>query len=141
MRAVVLAILLSAGSASAQQQDADQILKAAIDAQQHGDYDAAIRDYRRVLELRPNTFEAKVNLGAALVHQGQFDAAIDQYKSALASSPQNRAVLLNLALAYYKKGDFKAAREQFANLEKLQPNDVRTAILLGDTDLRMGEFN
>jgi tetratricopeptide (TPR) repeat protein len=48
-------------------------------------------------------------------------------------------VLLNLALAFYKKGDSVNARERFESLHKAQPDDVRLAILLGDTYLRLGD--
>ncbi len=128
-----------AGVTAAQQPDADQIFSSAIEAQQRGDYQTAIREYRQLLELRPNTVEAKVNLGAALVHMGDFDAAIAMYKSALPLVSQKNAVLLDIALAYYKKGDFAHAGEQFEGLHAAQPRDVRIAILLSDTDLRLGK--
>ena len=59
----------------AQEANPDQLLKHAIDEQQHADFSAAIRDYRKALELRPNDAQTKVNLGAPLVHVGQFDEA------------------------------------------------------------------
>jgi tetratricopeptide (TPR) repeat protein len=52
---------------------------------------------------------------------------------------QKDGVLLNLALAYYKKGDFENAAEQFETLHKANPADVRVAILLGDSDVRLGK--
>ena len=61
-----------------------------------------------------------------------------QYKSALASAPTNAQLILNLGLAYYKKGDYKSAHDQFETLHKAQPNDLRVAILLGDTSVRTG---
>lgn len=118
----------------------DGLLREAIDAQQRGDYDRAVRDYRDLLKLRPNEVEARVNLGAALVHLGQYDSAITEYRKALPLLPEKNTVLLNLALAFYKKGDFVNAREQFESLHKAQPTEVRIAILLGDTDLRLGDF-
>lgn len=136
MRAVAFLLGLFVAVAWAQS-DPDRLLKRAIDAQERGDFPAAIRDYRRVLELRPEMVEAKVNLGAALVHVGQFDEAIKMYQSALPSLTQKKPVLTNLALAYYKKGDFQNAQEQFEALHKSEPNDVRIAILLGDTDIRI----
>lgn len=142
MRAVVPALIffaLSARLAPAQQPDPDQLLSHAIDEQQHGDYPSAIRDYRKLLELRPNNAEAQVNLGAALAHVGDFDGAIAMYRAALPSISQKNAVLLNLALAYYKKGDFANAGQQFEILHKAQPGDVRVAILLGDTEVRTGK--
>jgi tetratricopeptide (TPR) repeat protein len=134
-----ITLVLLGSLAFAQAPNPDQLLSHAIDAQQRGDYPTAIRDYRKLLELRPNTVEAEVNLGAALAHVGDFDGAIAMYRSALPLVAQKNAVLLNLALAYYKKGDFKNAAEQFETLHKAQPNDVRVATLLGDTDVRLGK--
>ncbi|MGD0568236.1 MAG: tetratricopeptide repeat protein [Candidatus Sulfotelmatobacter sp.] len=130
---------LSISVALAQQPEPEQLLNSAIEAQQRGDYQTAIRDYRKLLELRPDTVEAKVNLGAALVHVGDFDGAIAMYKSALPSMSQKNGVLRDLALAYYKKGDFQNANEQFEALHTAQPNDIRITILLGDTDVRLGK--
>jgi tetratricopeptide (TPR) repeat protein len=123
----------------AQDANPDALLKHAIEAQQHGDYPAAITGYRKVIELRPNDPEAKVNLGAALAHEGQYDEAIAMYRAALPALKNKNMVLLNLALAYYKKGDFEHAREQFTVLHDAQPNDVRAVILLGDSDLHLGK--
>ena len=139
MRAALLFLALLPAVTTAQEANPDQLLSHAIDEQQHGDFPAAIRDYRKVIELRPNEVQAKVNLGAALVHVGQFDEAIAMYRSALTSVKDKNPVLLNLALAYYKKGDFEHAREQLEILHDAQPNDVRILILLGDSDLRTGK--
>ncbi len=133
MRAILLVLLLFCELGSAQQPDPDQVFKAAIDAQRQGNFPTAIRAYRKVLELRPDMIEAKVNLGAALVHEGKFDEAIAMYRSALPSVSQKNAVLMNIALAYYKKGDFENARTELEPLQKEQPNSVRIAVLLGDT--------
>jgi tetratricopeptide (TPR) repeat protein len=144
MRLAVPILILSALLAAAQEPNPDQLLADAIDAQQHGDYPAAISDYRKALELRPNMVEAKVNLGAALVHVGDFDGAIAMYKSALPlliqnNASQKNAVLRNVALAYYKKGDFTNAADQFETLHKSLPNDVGIAVLLGYSDVQLGK--
>src|ERR1700722_6648410 len=126
MRAAILFLVLLPAVFAAQESNSDELLRHAIEEQQHGDFTSAIRDYRKVLDLRPNDVQAKVNLGAALAHTGQFDEAIAIYRSALPSLKDKNPVLLNLALAYYKKGDFEHAREQFE-------------ILLGDSDVRTGK--
>src|SRR5215469_2955422 len=130
-------LVLFAAAAGAQQVDPDQLLKAAISEQQRGDYAASIRDYRKFLEMHPDDVEAKVNLGAALVHVGQFDEGIAMYRSALPSLSDKNPVLLNLGLAYYKKGDFARAQEQFEAVHKAEPRDPRIATLLGDTDVKL----
>lgn len=125
--------------ATAQDADPNLLFRQAVDAQQRGDYSTAIADYRKLIELRPADIQAKVNLGAALSHEGKYDDAIEIYRSVLPSLKNKNMVLLNLALAYYKKGDFEHAREQFTVLHDAQPNDVRTVVLLGDTDLHLGK--
>lgn len=138
MRLAFILVLLGCVSA-AQQQDPDRLLNEAIQAQQHGDYQTAIKEYRELLQLRPDNVEAKVNLGAALAHVGQFDEAIATYKSVLPSLKDKNRVLLNLGLAYYKKGDLASAREQFMALHQSAPNNVQAAILLGDTQVKLGD--
>lgn len=80
MRGALLFLALFPAVVAAQEPNPDQLLKHAMEEQQQGDFSAAIRDYRKVLELRPNEVQAKVNLGAALAHVGQFDEAIAMYR-------------------------------------------------------------
>jgi len=136
---VLFCVCLLVRAAAAQQKDPGAMFNAGVDAQQRGDFQTAIRDYRAFLAVRPNDFEAEVNLGAALVHEKQYDDAIASYKSALVASPANNGVLLDLGLAYFKKGDFSNAYIQFKHLYELQPDNVRVAILLGYSDLDLGK--
>ena len=141
MRVRVFLFVLASGIALAQEPSADQLLRTAIAEQERGDFQAAIRDYRKVIELRPSEVKAKVNLGAALVHVGQFDEGIAMYRSALPSLAFKNPVLLDIGLAYYKKGDFGNAREQFETVHRAQPRNTRVAILLGDTEIRLQKPN
>jgi tetratricopeptide (TPR) repeat protein len=141
MRVAALILALFPIVLTAQDLTPDQLFQRGIHEQQHGDFAAAVRDYRKVLELRPEDVQAKVNLGAALVHIGQFDEGIAVYRSVLPSLKNKNPVLMNLALAYYKKGDLENAREQFEILRDSSPEDVRIAILLGDCDLRLGKVD
>lgn len=113
------------------------LFNAAVEAQQRGDFQTAIRDYRAFLALRPDDFEAKVNLGAALVHEKKYDDAIALYRSALPNSPEKSGILLDLGLAYYKKGDFLNAYTQFESALQLQPANQQIVILLGETELHI----
>src|SRR5579885_1835748 len=57
---------------------------AALDA---GDNARAVQLYQQVLKQRPDSIEARANLGAALAHEGRYDEAIEQYRRALAHDP------------------------------------------------------
>jgi tetratricopeptide (TPR) repeat protein len=139
MRAALLFLALFPAVTTAQDTNPDQLLKQAIEEQQRGDFPAAIRDYRKVLELRPSEVDAKVNLGVALVHVRQFDEAITLYRSALTTLKDKNGVLFDLAFAYHEKGDFEHAREQFEILHDAQPDRLAVVILLGDCDVRTGK--
>jgi tetratricopeptide (TPR) repeat protein len=138
MRVIVFLIFCVTAS-WAQQQDPDQLLNEATLAQRHGNYQLAITEYRQLLQLRPDNVEAKVNLGAALAHVGQFDEAIAIYRSVLPSLKEKNMVIFDLGLAYYKKGDLANAREQFAAVHQSWPNHVQAAILLADTEIKLGD--
>jgi tetratricopeptide (TPR) repeat protein len=118
--------------------DPDRLFNEAVDAQMRGDFTTAIRDYRAVLQARPQSVEARVNLGAALAHVGKFNDAIEEYKQALPLLTDKTGVEFNIALAYHQEGDWQHAQQAFAPLVHERPNDVRVAILLGDTDVHLG---
>jgi tetratricopeptide (TPR) repeat protein len=139
MRAALLFWALFTAVIAAQEANPDQLFKQGIDEQQHGEFSAAIRDYRKVLELRPDDVQAKVNLGVALVHVRQFDEAIALYRSALTSLKDKNGVLFDLAFAYHERGDFENARQQFEILHDAQPNRIGVVILLGDCDVKTGK--
>ncbi len=137
MVCAILFSLLASLQGSSSRATPDQLFREAIAAQQGGNFTTAIRDYQELLQLRPDLVEARVNLGAALAQTGRFDAAITQYLKALPSAPEKDSIRTNLGLAYFKKGDLENAAQQFQTVHQAQPDDVRIAILLGDTDIRL----
>jgi tetratricopeptide (TPR) repeat protein len=117
--------------------DADEHMRKAVDAQQHGDLTNAIEEYRKALAIRPRFPEARANLGAALSAAGDFDAAIREDRLALENAPDKSAVRKNLALAYYKKGDCEHASAEFEAVHGARPNDLSATMLLGYCDLKL----
>lgn len=121
------------------QHQVDPGLTKALAAHKAGDMDAAIREYRAFLKTRPNSVEARSNLGAALARQGQFDAAVTEYKQALRLQPANPGISFNLGLAYYKTGDLTAAAKELSALRALVGDQPQVTLLLADTYLQLGQ--
>ena len=123
----------AAGTAPAAKPDADRLFNEAVDAQMRGDFTTAVRDYRSVLEVRPQAVEARVNLGAALAHVGKFNDAITEYKLALPLLKDKTGVEFNIGLAYHQEGDWQHAQE--ASLRSLEKGAsgrcARSYLLLG----------
>jgi tetratricopeptide (TPR) repeat protein len=120
--------------------DVDGLMRAAIAAQQHGDNQSAIENFRKVLAIRPDIVEARAGLGAALAASGQLDAAIAEDTTALDAAPDKTAVRVNLGTAYYKKGDFAHAREELEAVHAAMPLDVPAAVMLGYVYNKMGRY-
>jgi len=123
-------IVLSAAAQTAKQASpsgVDELLRSGISAQQHGDYQTAIESYRKALAIEPKLAEAQANLGAAL----------EEDIRAMAIVPDKTGVRRNLALAYYKKGDMEHARTEFEAVITARPRDVKAAVLLGYTYIKL----
>jgi tetratricopeptide (TPR) repeat protein len=118
--------------------EAERLLRDGTAAQQHGDFNTAIADFRKALAIKPDLLQAHVSLGAAFAAAGQMDAAIEEDDRVLEIAPQNDAVRMNLAMAYYRMGNLKQARVEFEKLHSLHPEDLNTAILLGYTYNKLG---
>ncbi len=74
------------------------------------DYDSAIRDYRRSLELQANFPSAHNRLGRALLAKGQLGDATEEFRKAIEQNNGNYfAAQYNLAFALQQQGDMENA--------------------------------
>ena len=113
-------------------------MKQAVEAQQSGNFDQAIQNYKILLEKYPNIAEIHSNLGAALAGEGRYADAIAEYERALKIKP-NPQVSLNLGLAYYKAGQLAPAIATLSKLHREQPGNLQALIVLADCHLQLGQ--
>ena len=105
---------LVAGLLKAQAPAPEALLQQAVEMQQRGDLEPAVKAYRDFLSVRPNEAAVRSNLGVLLSRLGRFDEAIAEYKRALDLDPNNAGIVLNLGLAYYKPGRIPEAANESA---------------------------
>lgn len=88
-----------------------------------GELDAAIAQYRKALETKPDYMMARNNLGDALLAKGDLDAAIAQYQKALETeiNAGSADTCLHLGLAYMQKGQTKEALDCWEKSLALKP--------------------
>jgi tetratricopeptide (TPR) repeat protein len=134
---VVLALVCLA-CAQAQSPSPQQLMQEAVQAQEAGQYDVAIKDYRLILTTYPDIPEVRSNLGAALSGAGRYAEAITEYDRALKLKP-NPQVQLNLALAYYKLGQISNALEHLETAHAREPKNQQVQLLLADCYLQLGQ--
>jgi eukaryotic-like serine/threonine-protein kinase len=78
------------------------------------DFDAAIRDFRRAVELQPDFPNAHNRLGRALLFKGQFAAAAEEFRRAVEQRDGDfPAALYNLGFALQQQGRTEQAVEAY----------------------------
>jgi ankyrin repeat protein/cytochrome c-type biogenesis protein CcmH/NrfG len=86
-----------------------------------GDYDRAISDFDKALELDPNYAFAYSNRGYAYADKGDYDRAISDLDKALELDPRYAEAYLNRGLACYRKGSYDRAISDFDKALELNP--------------------
>jgi tetratricopeptide (TPR) repeat protein len=94
-----------------------------IESEVRGDFDAAIRDYRKVVELRPDSPEAYNNLGVAQKKKGDLDQAAESFNRALALKVDYGAALSNRGWVFAEQNKWTQARRDFEQALKINPGD------------------
>lgn len=131
---LAMATLLPAAQTTRSPQE---LLKEAETFQRAGNFDAAISDYKLILEKYPDVPQVRSDLGAAYAGAGRYEDAIAEYQRALQLAPLPQ-IELNLALAYYKIGKLSLAVDHLNKARAGMPDNIRPVVLLADCDLRMG---
>src|ERR1035438_8891939 len=127
----VMAVMLYCSAANGQE-NPERILQQAIASHQAGQTERAISQYRAYLKLRPDSVDARSNLGVVLASTGRYREAIAEYREALKGRPQDPHIRLNLSLAMYKLGEISDAAASLSALHSAQPADRQVMLLLAD---------
>src|SRR5918997_4193721 len=83
-------------------------LLAWIEADIHGNFDAAIAEYKKVVQLRPDFPQAYNNLGVALKRKGALAEAADNFNKALERKPDFGAALSNRGWTFAEQNNWTA---------------------------------
>lgn len=103
-------------------------------------YDESVREFRRVLELRPDDDHAEFFLALSATRQGRYDDAIKGFRVLAHRVPNKVAVHVNLAYALERTCRFDEARAALGVAEALAPADGHVRLSLGVLALRRGDL-
>jgi tetratricopeptide (TPR) repeat protein len=93
-------------------------------AYQNGRYTEAADLYRRILESRPQSVEARINLAASLVQLGDRAGAIQELREAARLDPANPTAHFNLGTLLAMEAPSAEAYEHLAAAASLLPKDA-----------------
>jgi tetratricopeptide (TPR) repeat protein len=105
-----------------------------------GDIDRSEAEFRRALQLAPESAAAQGGLAALLLDTGRVNQALPLFESALEKDPGNPQLHFNLGLTWARKGDWSAAAGSFERAAQLSPNLVAAHVLLGSSLEHTGDF-
>ena len=87
-----------------------------------GQYDLAIADFNRALELDPDYAEAYCNRGITYDSKGEYERAIKDYNTALELNPDFAEAYNNRGMAYGENGEHDQALQDFSKAIELKQN-------------------
>jgi protein O-GlcNAc transferase len=91
-----------------------------------GDYNGALENIRKSLEINPDNADAYNNLGVVLQEMGQLDEAITCYQKLLQLNPKYSDAYANLGTVFRSKGKIDDAEMYFRLALQLEQNDPIT---------------
>ena len=104
------------------------------------DWSAAEREFRRSLDLNPNSRYARTFYADCLAALGRFDEAVTHAEMAKRLDPQSGMAAREYALVLYYKRDFDAAELALREASAIEPNAAGGFLLQGRIDEARGRF-
>ena len=99
-----------------------------------GQYEEAIENYKKALELAPDHQRALFHLAFRCDLSGEEAAAIDYYRQIASSSPVHVNALLNLAVLYEDDGQYEKAAKCVDTVLEIHPNHQRAILFRKDIE-------
>jgi len=106
-----------------------------------GDYDAAIIEYNKVLQIFPYDENTLINIGDAYIKQGNLDAAILTYQNILRLHPNNLIAINSLGAVLILKKDNDAVIRLYQEAIKYNPNNAEMHEMLGTAYASKGNLD
>jgi tetratricopeptide (TPR) repeat protein len=120
--------------------DAVKAFEKGVRLSNEGKLDAAVEKFEDALEIVPTFYQARNNLGSALLAKGDFAGAQRQFEEVIRLQQADGAAYFNLGNAFLmmNRGEdcYRALREGL----KREPNSTKGQFLLGTLYSRTGRF-
>lgn len=104
-------------------------------------YDEAISQYKRILEIDPGRGEVLQSIGKLYESKGDLQQALSYYKTYLEHFPNDPGSFNTIGHLYEKMGDHQRAKSFYEKALLLKPDDIAVLINLADIEMRLGYFD
>lgn len=107
----------------------------------HGNLEAAGREWEKALQFEPNANFILDNLGLLRIRQKRYIEAVSFFELALDRSARDEDAHVGLGKAYRSMGEKEKAEMQLRAAVALAPMDVRARVLLGEIYFDEGKYD
>jgi len=114
------------------------MLRRALRAHEHGEFDKAERLYAAVLQTQPDHFDALHGLGLLNYRRGRLDAALALIQAALKADLDRADGFSSLGLVFHALKQFERALKSYDEGLRLAPNDIELLNRRGVALLELG---
>ena len=106
-----------------------------------GEYDAAVADYSRAIELDPTYYDAYVNRGLIYMTQGKVEESIANYTRAIEISPDYALSFNNRGYSYAQIGNYDAALADYTTAITMEPDSFDAYFNRGTSYSALSRFD
>jgi Flp pilus assembly protein TadD len=103
-----------------------------------GKADDAIRHYARAVDLAPDYYQARNNLGSAYLTKSDFSHAQDQFERVIKENPTDASAYFNLANLYLLKSQYQPCEDWVEKGLRREPDSAFGHFLQGSLYARTG---
>ncbi|MBM3253265.1 MAG: tetratricopeptide repeat protein [Candidatus Omnitrophica bacterium] len=106
-----------------------------------GQYEKAIADFTKALEINPKYISVYNNRGDAFSKKEEYEKAIADFTEALKVDPEHASTYYNRGTIYAKKAEYEKAIADFTEALKINPRDEETLNNRGATYAQKGQYD
>ena len=122
--------------------DYEKCFSDGLDYYQKGEFDRAIEDYTKAIELKPDFADAYcVRAFAYFIGTGEVNRAIKDYDEAIELRPDDADIYCGRGLVYAKKGEFDRAIEDYNRAIKFKPDHANAYYCRGIAYFNKGDHD
>jgi len=116
---LIFAMIATIGCGPKVDYEAKKAYNRGVDNFKIGQYDQAISDFSKAIEINPRFAMAYNHRGIVYDSKGQYDKAISDYTKAIEINPKYAEAYNNRAVSYYYKGEYDKAWEDVHKAQSL----------------------
>ena len=117
--AVIMLAVLLMQSAAVFAKTVGEYISDGNEAFHERNFDQAIYEYTKALDIDPNVDKAYDNRGAAYAQEGSLTRAVDDFTMAIANNPVDMQAYQNRKMAYFQLKDYDKAWADVFKIEQL----------------------